>query len=483
MPDPMTCPICEYAIQAGQVECTNCGAIFTKVEKAVIEMPASLKDTSSLKDVKSERKLPVWMSVRDLLASGLVYENDNRTADALELYYQALEMSAGHRRENPVMGEVILDILGRIEKLEDASSSPVAQVTVSKSGLLGSDESSLEMNADDTFVMEKEPQPTYTPKTAIADIPPVFPVEKVRSTEIIPENVDSLVLKESWEGNKGEINQISYSPEGSCLAVTTGKEACLIKASYIQDYQILSGHLNSIYSLGFSPDGRTLATGSADWDIKLWQTGDGSLTHTLEGHTEEVFSVAFSPDGQFLASGSADNSVRLWGAKDGHLLHLLNQHKDCVESVTFSPDGRLLASASDDGTICLWKIKDQGPGITWRAHKTSIAALSFSPRSLVLASSSDDGLINLWKPSSGSLFTSLKRNGSSVESVAFSPNGLLLASGAGDGTVCIWQISNGVLLCTLEHADSVTSVAFSPNGSRLAVANQNGVVCFWEIEL
>jgi WD40 repeat protein len=69
-------------------------------------------------------------------------------------------------------------------------------------------------------------------------------------------------------------------------------------------------------SVAFSPDGRLLASGSADNTIKLWEVASGSEVRTLTGHTYLVWSVAFSPDGRLLASGSGDNTIKLWDISD-----------------------------------------------------------------------------------------------------------------------------------------------------------------------
>ncbi len=123
--------------------------------------------------------------------------------------------------------------------------------------------------------------------------------------------------------------------------------------SRAQDYTRLEGHTSSVSSVAFSPDGKTLASGST-WEIRLWDVETGQVKHTLTEHSDRVYSVAFSPDGKTLASGSWDNTVRLWDVETGQVKITLTGHSDNVWSVAFSPDGNTLASGGGDGTVLLW---------------------------------------------------------------------------------------------------------------------------------
>jgi hypothetical protein len=113
------------------------------------------------------------------------------------------------------------------------------------------------------------------------------------------------------------------------------------------------GHKDWVWSVSFSPDGNTLATGSGDCSVKLWDVREGKSIKTLEGHTDGVWSVSFSLDGKMLASASLDGSIRLWDSNNFTCIKVLQGHTAGVWSASFSPDGCTLASASSDQTIRL----------------------------------------------------------------------------------------------------------------------------------
>ncbi|MGH8573398.1 MAG: WD40 repeat domain-containing protein, partial [Gammaproteobacteria bacterium] len=88
------------------------------------------------------------------------------------------------------------------------------------------------------------------------------------------------------------------------------------------------GHTGDVFAVAFAPDGKTLASGSGDGTVKLWEKGQPQSPATsLEGHTGNVFSVAFAPDGKMLASGSQDGAVKLWDADTRQTLATLEERR------------------------------------------------------------------------------------------------------------------------------------------------------------
>jgi WD40 repeat protein len=253
-----------------------------------------------------------------------------------------------------------------------------------------------------------------------------------------------------------------------------------------------------VYSVAFSPDGRTLAIGYKSGTIKLWDVVSSREIRTLSRDSGIVLQVAFSPDGARLASGSLQNRIalNLWDVASGREIAASYGQSMGGLSLAFSPGGETLASAGRGFTVKLWHMASakettlSSPGGNHMA-----CAVAFSPDGRTLASGGQDfsgevklrpdgrlleatggaGAIKLWDVASGQVINTLSGGLREVRSLAFRPDGRTLASG-GDSGIKLWDVASGAEIRTLcKTSGSVRVVAFSPDGQTLASTGYDGL--------
>lgn len=245
----------------------------------------------------------------------------------------------------------------------------------------------------------------------------------------------------------------------------------------------LRGHHNIIYEIAWSPDGRTLASVSADRTARLWRLHGDQMVGIPVSHADYVFCVAWSPDGRLLATGANDETIRLTNGRTGEPIRDLTGHTGPIYSVAWSPDGRVLASGSFDRTIRLWDSANEWASQEFSGHQDWIMSVAWSPDGHILAAASRDKTISFWDMRQGKLFRKLRGHFDIINHIAWSPDGALLASASDDMTVRLWDAAAGRLQAVLEgHTDLVLCVRFSPDGALLASKSRDGTVRLWRCD-
>jgi len=166
---------------------------------------------------------------------------------------------------------------------------------------------------------------------------------------------------EATRSSEIEVTSVAFSPDGRSVLTGSGGvlnnsdfTARLWDAATGQQIRAFKAHTAPILAVAFSADGRFVLTGGEDKTARLWDAATGQQIRIFQGHTKRVTSVALSQDGRNVLTGSWDNTARLWDAATGRQIRVFEGHTNWVDSVAFSPDGRNVFTGSDDTTTCLW---------------------------------------------------------------------------------------------------------------------------------
>ncbi|MBL7808054.1 MAG: caspase family protein [Saprospiraceae bacterium] len=276
-------------------------------------------------------------------------------------------------------------------------------------------------------------------------------------------------------GHTSVVYAAAFSPDGKTVLTGSADHTAKLWDLSGRELQTFHGHTSSIRSVAFSPDGKTVLTGSADSTAKLWDLSGREL-RTFVGHTGDIWSVAFSPDGKQVMTGSWDKTAKLWDLS-GRALQTFSGSASTIWSVAFSPDGETVLTGSGDGTVQLWDLSGKRLR-TYSGHTKVVKSVAFSPDGKQVLTGSYDKTARLWSLSGKTLHT-FSGHLSYVNSVTFSPNGKYVLTGSSDNTARLWRLTGSYLWAFKGHTNGVLSVAFSPDGKQVLTGNVDNTARLW----
>ncbi len=256
----------------------------------------------------------------------------------------------------------------------------------------------------------------------------------------------------------------------------------------------LKGHIWDIEALAFSPDGKTLVSGSYDYTVKVWNLTNAKLIATLDGHKDGVNAVIISPDGQlfFTAGGTAGPNtskvIKVWSMKTKKLLRTLTGHSQGVTTLAITPDGKTLVSGSYDKTIKFWNPQTGTLIRTLTGHTSEVRSVAISPDGKILASGGGslkgdaDKTVKLWNLETGKLISSINDNGNVISFIGFTPDGKYLVN-ATDPKINVWDLNTGKLVNSFSVSDieGITSATLGKDSQSVVTTTLDGAVIMWNL--
>ena len=272
-----------------------------------------------------------------------------------------------------------------------------------------------------------------------------------------------------------------FSPDGQKILITSAGTVRLLDTNDGRELLTLR-HGRPIYTAQFSPNGRKIATFSADGSLRVWDATSGDELAAFRAHEKTIFSLVFSSDAQKILTASEDGTARLWDAEEGRELFAV-RHQGAVASAAFSPDARTILTASEDGTAQLWDAT-AGTKLTTFQHEYggyAILRAVFSPNGQQVLTVATDKTARLWDMGTGAELAVL-RHEQWLSSAIFSPDGrkVLTTPLQEEYTVRLWDVGNGREVLALQHPDDLWNARLSRDGSRVITASSDGAARLWD---
>ena len=271
--------------------------------------------------------------------------------------------------------------------------------------------------------------------------------------------------RHTLQSHRDPITCVAFHPVFSSLA--SGSEDCTIK---IWDWELgelertVKGHTKAVLDIDFGgpKGGILLASCSSDLTIKLWDPSDEYKNiRTLPGHDHSVSAVRFvSPSGNLLVSASRDKSLRVWDVSTGYCVKTIRGHSDWVRDVSPSFDGRWLVSGGNDQTAMIWDALSGEAKATLLGHENFIECCVFAPPA-----------------SYGHLATlaGLKKPPLATSSAEY------VATGARDKSIKIWDVRGTLIKTLIGHDNWVKGLVFHPGGKYLISVGDDKTLRCWDL--
>ena len=291
----------------------------------------------------------------------------------------------------------------------------------------------------------------------------------------------------TYRGHSDQVLDVSWSPDGKRLASVSADKTVQVWDAFTGGHILTyRGHSAIVRRSVWSPDGLRIASASDDKTIQVWNAATGHLIFTYHGHSSSVDTAAWSPNGRYIASASTDGIVRVWDANTGSLVyfHPRDPYTLIVWTLAWSPDSRRIVTAGYQ-TLQAWDATNGNNLIIYSNTPKGTFDVAWSPDGTRIASTGYLGTsVQIWDANNGGSIYNYHRHTDTVFAVAWSPHSTQIASGSWDKTVQIWDPNTGNRIYSYHgHSVGVYAVPWSPDGTRIASASADKTVQVWQAVL
>ena len=421
-------------------------------------VPIVLVDLKRTDAVSFEKEiLPIFAAKCQVCHAG------NLTEGKLDLSTYASMMKGGKRGIDIVAGKAdesyLFKVSGHIVK-------PIMPPKSEENPLTGAEVSLIKL-----WINQGAKPPaidTKIKRTVVLSLPPIL-VKPVRAVAVSPDKTTVAAGRGNqihlFDAKTGDFKKSLIDPE---LKTSDGKPAAN------------SAHVSLIESMAYSPDGKTLATGSFQ-EVTLWDMDKGTPKLRIGGFADRVVAIAYAPDGKLFATGGGapteDGEIRIYGADGKLVTEIKNGHSDTVFGVSFSPDGKLLATAAADKFVKVFEVPAGKFVKSFEGHTHHVLDVGWTSDGKKLASAGADNIIKVWDYEKGEKVRDIPGGTKQVTRLLFVPKTATFVTCAGDAGAKLWSAENGGAMRSFDGGkDFLYAVTVSDDGKIVATGGEDGII-------
>lgn len=319
--------------------------------------------------------------------------------------------------------------------------------------------------------------------------------ENITSRAMLEHAMTHTPLIQEWQSGS-RVNDVAAHPTDPDMFATAHQDKMvrLWRRGEFEPVQVFDGHLLSVESVEFHPDGERLLTGSRDTTARLWKIGQNEPLQVFGippvsarpegyvGHSQAVNAAVFHPDGEHVVTGGSYRAV-LWqiGRKDA----VRSFPGQSVLSIAIERATGDIFLGSFEGTLSRWKLDGEAPVASREVHPgrniTSITPMNSFP--YVLTSSSD-GTASKWSTDLGGRYGHRDGTGTAIRSLDMHPDGARIVTTEHDGSVSLWNghdMSRPAYYSPPWNLGSASAAVFTVDGDHVVEANRRGAIRMWSL--